>query len=152
MGEKYSERDQILLSFESELRSNSEKEANKRIMTESVLQAGSNATRALLLISGGTGVALLAYIAQVNASSRTVPCGIWASFYWLGLSVVFALLQSGVTYLTQHYYSEHAYENWKEGSANKTKADRLNKAAIGLWIVSFLFLVIGGVLSIRGLS
>lgn len=115
-----------------------------REIFKSVIAAGQNAMKSAMLVNGGAGVALLAFIGHLWERSLLTSVGMplkYSLLYFVA-GVLFAAIATGTTYLTLEAQSR----GWKKTS------DIINGASILLVAVSFLAFGMGGYQAYTGLT
>lgn len=123
---------QLQLWVEAEKRNH----ASDLEMFRSVIQAGQNAVKSSFLLNGGASVALLAFIGKLTEEQHSkIPA--FADSLTIFVTGAFAIaLTSGLTYLSQWFYSEP--EPWKQKTGFT-----LNMASIVLGLSSYGFFIWG---------
>ncbi|WP_419779433.1 hypothetical protein [Maridesulfovibrio sp.] len=123
----------------------------RRHMHQALVQSGANAVKAILVISGGSFVAMLAYIGQLKARNLSLEYSLVIAMILLGCSGVLALLNSGVTHLIYMCHAKNIYKGGGGDTKEFKQGKFLENVAIFLWVLSFVSLVIGGIYCLSGI-
>ncbi|SMF03702.1 hypothetical protein [Desulfovibrio gilichinskyi] len=144
-----------LIKYEHELtlwrQGKADQLAQHRIMHNALMQAGFNATKAILIVSGGSFVAMLAFIGQILVQNKILGPDISKALTCLGTSAILALLNSGIAYLIYVFYTLDMYDNCPPKSKKHKWGTFFEYLAMIIWLLSFTFLIIGGYFSLSSI-
>lgn len=142
----------------------------QRLMLKSVIDIGQNALKFAILINGGAGVAMLAFIGNIASKGLAVNCFLTWSLTSFAAGVLGAAVSNGAAYFSQSYYSR-SYEKQKnklveainagrndgQGTSDfaidsdEKNGNRWRNAAIGSAVLGYALFLVGIIMAYLGL-
>lgn len=119
-------------------------DSNTRIeMFKSVITSGQNAVKTGFLLNGGATLAMLTFIGHISERQPNRVSEFGCSMYSFTIGVLLVAITSGLTYLSQWFYSN-------DEDKSQTAGDISNYICIVLMIASYVMFFIG-IIDIRNI-
>lgn len=145
-------------------------EEGQRLMLKSAIEIGQNALKYVMLINGGAGVAMLAFVGNILSKGFTINCFLTWSLTSFAAGVLTAAVSSGAAYFSQCYYSSsfekqksklvetiNAGKNDGKGTADfdsgsdEKNGNRWRNVAIGSAVLGYILFLVGIITGYNGL-
>ena len=84
------------------------------MLTKATIMIGQNALKMALIINGGAGVAMLAFLGGIASKGVNINCDLTASLFCFSIGVLLSAASNGAAYLSQSFYSASFNKSMKK--------------------------------------